>query len=145
MRPWRLGASQDMPVKKICFWAINIWYQEKYCYNNVFDWFLEPTSQPCGVNHEPRRSSHERTWWVGQYLALFVSGFGGNQRHQPHILLTNRPSKSIKNGLKLHLQFITPNATINFAIATGRLEDRSNEYDEKTKDERSMVEEEEDT
>ena len=36
-------------------------------------------------------------------------------------------------------------AAINFAIATGRLEDRSNEDDEETEDERSVAEEEEDT
>ena len=36
-------------------------------------------------------------------------------------------------------------ATIKFAIATSRLEDRSNEYEEEAEDESSMVEEEEDT
>ena len=36
-------------------------------------------------------------------------------------------------------------ATINFAIATGWLEDCSNEYDEETEDERCTSEEEEDT
>ncbi len=38
----------------------------------VYYWFLEPTGQSCGAKLEPWRPSHERTWWVGQYLVRVI-------------------------------------------------------------------------
>ena len=91
------------------------------------DHFLFRCPRWCNLRQELKRVAANR--WGD--LAFMLGGWSNERKDGP--LDKWAPSK------------VAISATINFAIATGRLEDCSNEYDEETEDERCTSEEEEDT
>ena len=91
------------------------------------DNFLFRCPRWCNLRQELKRVAANR--WGD--LSFMLGGWSNERKDGP--LDKWRPSKAAIS------------ATFNFAIATGRLEDGSHEYDKETEDERSMPEEEEDT
>lgn len=91
------------------------------------DHFLLRCPRWSNLRYEFKRLAANR--WGG--FGLYIRGLVQQKERRP--VDTWAPSKAAIS------------ATINFVIATGLLEDRSNEYDEETEDESSMAEEEEDT